>query len=102
MVYLTRTGRVTKDWEKAWEFCTELSRFFKENYKDIEDVQLLTNIAGRLDEFHWVLTFESLAKEEEIAMKLVADERYMMLLKKGEGFFSDFVDNLYRSVDLPG
>jgi hypothetical protein len=73
MVYLVRTCRFLKDWEKAWK-----------------------SIAGPIDELHWVVAFDSLADEERFALKAMEDEVYGKTFMDFEGRLTPFVDRLYR------
>ena len=40
------------------------------------------NIAGPVDQFHWVMAFESLADEENYAHKVMDDPKYVESMKK--------------------
>jgi len=96
MVYLVRTCKFLKDWEKAWEGVTGLSDHLKKSYKEVKDSYFLSNIAGPIDELHWVVEFESLADEERFAAKAMKDEDYGKGFMAIEGRLTPFVDRLYR------
>jgi hypothetical protein len=73
MVQLVQTTTIGCDWEKA---------------------------AGRVDEMHWMLTFDSLSEEGKWAEAIVEDDTYiehMIVLRSEVG---PTVDKLYRSVDF--
>jgi hypothetical protein len=96
MVYLVRTCKFLKDWEKAWQSISGLSDHLKKDYKEVKDSYFLSNIAGPIDELHWVLEFESLAEEERFAAKAMKDEAYGKAFMEFEGRLTPFVDRLYR------
>lgn len=96
MVYLVRTFGFLKDWEKAWEAIEGLSKHVAKEYKEVKASYFLSNIAGPIDQMHWVVEFESLADEERFAAKAVKDEAYGKAFMAFEGSLSPFVDRLYR------
>ena len=96
MVYLVRTSKFLKDWDKAWEAIAGLSEHVKKQYKEVKDSYFLSNIAGPIDEIHWVVAFESLADEERFASKAMKDEAYGKAFMDMDGRLSPFVDRLYR------
>jgi hypothetical protein len=61
MVYLVRTSEMTGDWEKAWATLTDIIEYVGQNYDQVKDSFLMTNIAGPTGKVHWVLSFETLA-----------------------------------------
>jgi hypothetical protein len=96
MVYLVRTSKILKDWEKAWKIATGLSEHIKKQYKEVKGSYFLTNIAGPTDQIHWVVEFSSLADEESFAMKVWEDKTYFKGIADIEGLVSPMVDRLYR------
>jgi hypothetical protein len=96
MVYLVRTCKFLKDWEKAWQSIADLSDHLKKNYKEVKNSYFLSNIAGPIDELHWAVEFESLAEEERFASKAMKDEAYGKAFMDFEGRLTPFVDRLYR------
>jgi len=96
MVYLVRTTRFRKDWDKAWEALSGLAEHVKKTYKEVKDSYVLSNIAGPIDAMHWVLEFGSLAEEERFAAEVVKDEAYGSAFMAFEGRLEPFVDRLYR------
>jgi hypothetical protein len=96
MVYLVRTSRFLKDWEKAWKSIAGLSDHLKEEYKEVKESYFLSNIAGPIDQLHWVLAFDSLADEERFASKAMEDKTYAKAFADFEGRLTPFMDRLYR------
>jgi hypothetical protein len=96
MVYLVRTCKFLKDWEKAWQSISSLTDHLKKEYKEVKDSYFLSNIAGPIDELHWVVEFDSLADEERFALKAMKDEAYGKAFMDFEGRLTPFVDRLYR------
>ena len=96
MVYLVRTSRILKDWEKAWKTASSLSEHIKKEYKQVKDSYFLTNIAGPTDQVHWVVEFNSLADEESFALKAMEDKAYFKAMVAMEGLTTPWVDRLYR------
>jgi hypothetical protein len=96
MVYMVRTCRFLKDWEKAWQAVDGLSNHVKKEYKEVKESYFLSNIAGPIDQLHWVLSFDSLADEERFASKAMKDEAYGKAFMDMDGRLSPFVDRLYR------
>jgi len=96
MVYLVRTSRILKDWEKAWKTASGLSEHIKKEYKQVKDSYFLTNIAGPTDLVHWVVKFNTLADEESFALKAMEDKAYFKGIIALEGLVEPWVDRLYR------
>jgi hypothetical protein len=96
MVYLVRTCSYIKDWEKAWEAVAGLSEHVKKAYKEVKESYFLSNIAGPIDQLHWVLAFDSLADEERFASKAMEDKDYGKAFMQFAGRLTPFVDRLYR------
>jgi hypothetical protein len=96
MVYLVRTCSFLKDWEKAWQSVADLSDHCQKEYKEVKESYFLSNIAGPIDQLHWVLAFDSLAEEERFASKAMKDEAYGKAFMEFEGRLTPFVDRLYR------
>jgi hypothetical protein len=96
MVYLVRTSRFVKDWDKAWEAISGLSEHVKKQYKEVKESYFLSNIAGPIDQLHWVVAFDNLADEERFAARAMQDEAYGKAFLAFEGRLTPFVDRLYR------
>ena len=96
MVYLVRTSSILKDWEKAWKTASGMSEHIKKEYKEVKDSYFLTNIAGPVDQVHWVVEFGSLADEERFALKAMEDKVYFQGMVDMEGLTTPLVDRLYR------
>lgn len=99
MVYLVRTCSFLKDWEKAWESIAGLSEHVRKEFKEVKASYFLSNIAGPIDQMHWVVEFESLADEERFAAKAMKDDAYGKAFMAFEGRLTPFVDRLYRRDD---
>jgi len=96
MVHLVRTSEMTGDWEKTWAAFSDIIKYVGQNYDQVKESYLMTNIAGPIDKVHWVLSFETLADEEDFAIKVFQDSRYMESMKSLEGLLTPPVDRLYR------
>jgi hypothetical protein len=97
MVKLVRTYSILDNWEEVQKNQKELNDYLKKNYSEIKDGYFLMGITGPINEFHWVLDFESLADEEIFATKVVEDSRYLETMKSFAGSASMPIDHLYRS-----
>ncbi|MGB3716088.1 MAG: hypothetical protein WA996_16810 [Candidatus Promineifilaceae bacterium] len=66
------------------------------------NVTVERNVTGKLNQLHWVVTYDSLAAFEEAAAATSADEGYQQLLaesSENELFFANsVVDNLFQSI----
>jgi hypothetical protein len=96
MVYLVRTSEFMGDWDKAWSILSDMIKYVGQNYDQVKDSYLMTNIAGPTDQVHWVLAFDSLADEEKFAFKVFQDPKYMEAMRSTEGLMTAPVDRLYR------
>jgi hypothetical protein len=96
MVYLVRTSNILKDWEKAWKIASSLSEHIKKEYRQVKDSYFLTNIAGPINQIHWVVEFASLADEESFAQKAMEDKTYFKGVADIADLVSPMVDRLYR------
>jgi hypothetical protein len=96
MVYLVRTSEITGDWERAWATYTDIIKYIGQNYDQVKESYLMTNIAGPTNKVHWVLSFETLADEEDFAIKVFQDSRYMETMKSLDGLITPPNDRLYR------
>ena len=96
MVYLVRTSELTGDWEEAWSILNDLIKYVGQNYKQVKESFLMTNIAGPTDQVHWILAFDSLAEEETFAFEVFQDSKYMEAMKSAAGSMTAPVDRLYR------
>ena len=99
MVYLARTARITGDWETVSEAYEQVAKHVKANYAQVGDSYFLMNITGPINEVRWVLEFESLADEEQYALKVVDDSTYLEAMKKTIGHLTSPVDRLYRRIE---
>jgi len=98
MVYLVRTAHIINDWEKVGELYRDLSTHIKEKYEQVKDSYFLLNIAGPVDQIHWVIAFDSLADEESYAHKVMDDPKYVEAMKMTMDLMSPPVDRLYRKI----
>jgi hypothetical protein len=96
MVYLVRTSSILKDWEKAWKLAAGLSDHLKKEYQEVKDSYFLSNIAGPVDQVHWVVEFASLADEERFAARAMEDKTYFKAMEGMLGLTTPSVDRLYR------
>ena len=84
----------------AIEWALKVSAYVNEAFKT--NVSLQRNVAGQLNQVHWVATYQSLAGLEELMARLIEDDGYQQLLAESaeqELFFaSSIVDNIYQSI----
>jgi hypothetical protein len=102
MVYLVRTIRFLKYDEGLEEASNKLFAHIRKSYPQIKDMKLLSNVTGPIDEMHWVLEFDSLAKEDEWAARIMQDDLYLNWFKEAEGKATPGFDRLYRDVPMMG
>ena len=66
------------------------------------DIQLMGNVAGKVNQLHWVATFESLAELEASMGKLGSNSDYeaMVADAAAQGLFAtgSFSDSIYRTL----
>ena len=78
-----------------------MAGYLNEKYPSAK-VQVIRNVNGRLDQVHWMVSYESLADMEELGKQLQEDAGYGELVAEaqGKGLFdgSTIVDNLYATV----
>ena len=98
MVYLVRTCRYLKFDEGVEEKTNKLIEHIGKTYPEIKEMKFLWNVAGPVNEMHWVLHFESLADEDSWAAKVMKDELYTDWFVAAQGVISPFVDRLYRDA----
>ena len=99
MVYLVRTQRFIRFDSGIDEKAAKLAEHISTNYPQVKDMKYLMNIAGPIDEAHWMLHFDSLADEEDWAKKISQDEVYRQWFRDIEGILTPGVDRLYRVFD---
>lgn len=75
---------------------SEFIKYVGQNYDQVKDSYLMTNIAGPTDQGHWVLGFDSLADEEDFAVKVIQDSKYIEAMKSFDGLLTAPIDRLYR------
>ncbi len=63
----------------------------------VKSVEVWSNIAGRQDEYRFVVKFESLADEEKFALKLWDDKGYEAVMMRFVSVFDLEDDELVRS-----
>jgi hypothetical protein len=97
MVYLMRTADIIGDWNKTSALVIKLIDYMEKNFSEIQEVKLLSNINGRQNQIHWVLTFKSLADEEKFSTKSSQDPDYIDLIMGTQGLLGNIQDNFYRS-----
>jgi len=82
----------------AWAL--KVAAYVNGNYGTNISVQ--QNVGGKVNQVHWVATFESMNESVELGDKLLQDEGYLELLAEAndQGLFSanSIVDNYYRSI----
>ncbi|MGA2546168.1 MAG: hypothetical protein ABSF43_06455 [Rectinemataceae bacterium] len=98
MVYLIRNTRVVRDWEKMEAAARALTAFWAKQ-PQVKSVEVWSNIAGRQDEYQFVVKFDSLADEEKFALKLWDDKGYEAVMIQFMGVFELQDDELKRSID---
>ena len=100
MVSLVRTFRVTGDWRKFWQWVEENGDSVTKKYPEVKSTEMWMNIAGPLNEVHWILQFESLADEEQFALKAMEDEEYFKRMEEVAEFLDPNFgeDRLYRKL----
>jgi hypothetical protein len=97
VVYLIRNTRVVRDWEKMEAAARGLTEFWAKQ-PQVKGVEVWSNIAGRQDEYQFVVKFESLADEEKFALKLWDDKGYEAVMIRFTEVFELQDDLLKRSV----
>ncbi len=97
MVYLIRTVRVKGDWEKMESVIRRLLEFWKKR-PEVRMAEAWDNIAGRQDEFRFVVKFDSLADEEKFAVGLWEDKDYEKVMKEFVSVFEIGTDELFRAI----
>lgn len=84
----------------AVEFGLKIAGYVKDRFG--LEVSLERNVTGKINQLHWVVTYDSLASFEEIVAATNADDGYQQLLVEAtekELFFANsVVDNLYQSI----
>lgn len=100
MVYLVRSMRILKFDEAIDEVSKKLVAHLKKKYPQIKDLRIVWNVAGRLDEMHWLFAFDSLAAEDEWAGAVMGDPEYGAWWMAIDGKIGDIEDRLFR--DMPG
>jgi hypothetical protein len=96
MVYLVRTSKFTGNWENGWKILGDMVKYIGQNYDQVKDSYLMTNIAGPTDQVHWILAFDSLAAEEAFAIKVFQDPKYLESMGNLSGLLTAPIDRLYR------
>jgi hypothetical protein len=83
----------------AWAH--KVSAYVNDNFST--NITVNGNVAGPVNQIHWIGTFESLASFEEITGQISSDAGYAQLLEESsEANFFDtesFEDTLYLSLD---
>jgi hypothetical protein len=97
MVYLIRTVRVARDWEKMEAAAKALTEFWSKQ-PQVKNVEVWGNIAGRQDEYRFVVKFDSLADEEKFALKLWDDKGYESVMMQFMAVFDLEEDELVRAM----
>ncbi len=98
MVYLIRNVRVARDWEKMEGVAKALLEFWGKQ-PQAKSVEAWGNIAGRQDEYRFVVKFDSLADEEKFALKLWEDKGYESVMMQFTSVFELQDDELVRVLE---
>jgi hypothetical protein len=82
----------------AWAI--KVAAYVNGNYGTNISVQ--QNVGGKINQVHWVATFESMNESVDLGDKLLQDEGYHALLAEAndQGLFAanSIVDNYYRTI----
>ena len=81
MIYGVRTAEAAggKLFEaRAWAI--KVTNWINKKYPGA-NVELLTNVSGQLGQFHWLVTSETLAEQEQLLAGIGEDEEYLAMLK---------------------
>ena len=97
MVYLIRNTRVARSWEKMESAAKALTEFWGKQPK-VKGVEVWSNIAGRQDAYRFVVKFDSLADEEQFALKLWDDKGYESVMTRFVEVFDLEDDELVRAL----
>lgn len=97
MVYLIRNTRLVRNWEKMEGAARSLTEYWAKQPK-VKGVEVWSNIAGRQDEYQFVVKFDSLADEEQFALKLWGDKGYEEVMTRFMEVFELEDDLLKRSL----
>jgi hypothetical protein len=100
MVYLVRTASYLS-FDESFEGKTNtLMEHIRKSYPQIKDMKFLWNVAGPVNEMHWVLEFASLADEDDGAAKIMQDKLYGEWLRASMEVMSPPIDRLYRDAQM--
>jgi hypothetical protein len=97
VVYLIRNTRIVRDWDKMEAAARALTEFWAKQ-PQVKGVEVWSNIAGRQDEYQFVVKFDSLADEEQFALKLWEDKAYEAVMIQFTAVFDLQDDLLKRSI----
>jgi hypothetical protein len=97
MVYLIRHTRVARAWEKMEAAAKALTEFWAKQ-PQVKSVEVWSNIAGRQDEYRFVVKFDSLADEEKFALRLWDDKAYEGVMTRFVEVFDLEDDELVRTM----
>jgi hypothetical protein len=97
VVYLIRNTRVAHDWEKMEGAARALTAYWAKQ-PQVKSVEVWSNIAGPQDEYQFVVKFDSLADEEQFALKLWDDKGYESVMRQFMEVFELGEDLLKRSL----
>jgi len=85
---------------EATQWALKAAAYVNEKYN--LNISVQTNVAGQLNQLHWVGTHDSLANYEVVSMKIFEDTGYQQLAKEAveqELFFGVSIsDSLYRTI----
>lgn len=101
MITWVRTGDIRDGKARpAAEWALKIAAYINETFETNIIVQ--RNVAGPVNQLHWVSTYDSLASVEETSAKISEDPGYQQLmaeLVEDPLFFAaSVVDNLFRSI----
>jgi hypothetical protein len=98
MVTLIRTVRVTGDWGKMESVSRALLQYWAK-MPQVRKAEAWSNVTGPQDQFRFVAQFDSLADEEQFALKLWSDNAYEKVMTDFVSVFDIGTDELVRTIE---
>ena len=84
----------------AIEWALKVAAYINENYGT--NIAVQRNVAGKINQLHWVNTHETMNEAMELGAKLNMDDsfRQLMVESSEQGLFAanSVVDNFYQSI----
>lgn len=102
MITNIRTATIQQGFRAApaFEWAVKIAMLLNDKYG--ANIQVNSNIGGKIAQIHWFATYDSLAHLEEMGQKFEADADYQALVDEvyeKDMFVSDsFTDHLFASV----